>query len=441
MKILLRYYAKQGWHYWQNLSLRFKIELFTVGIIFVAFFSEKATHLFYQWLNTRGITSIGLAVFTQSLILLLYTATVPFIYYILLPKQVGFQILRVQPLSRSSQIMLLFLSSAKYQLIPLFLMIPLLIAFTLTTDVFVVAYFVTGIMIYPLLLILTIHFLKILTGGYFKSISFYFLFMSSYFLIFALLYFYLDYYLLYQLVVLILVCMWFYRKREILDKQQYGFMTSRKLDAVQAFPSIHYHDFPKILRPLFAREALVSLRNIRYIRLKLISTLLYILLLLIGHDYFSDNYINFVSAVTFIFIWLHYAYQFNEKYVQPEFAVFMRTMPVQFFALVSARIFSELIYILILLVLQTFILILVGTAVATILYLSGGVIIFAGFILYIIAIVRVQFYHNPRLAGYAYHFLVIFSVMMIANFYLVGPLVTAVLILYLTLLARRQIAR
>ena len=441
MNILLRYYAKQGWHYWHNLSLRFKIELLIVGIIFVAFFSEKGAHLFFQWLNSRGITPISLAVFTLHLILLFYAATVPFIYYILLPKQVGFHVLRVQPLAGLSMVMLLFLSTLKYQLIPLFLMIPLLIAFTLTTNFFVVAYFVTGILIYPLLFILTIHLLKMFTDGYFKSISLYFLFWSSYFLLYACLYFYLDYYLIYQSVVLILICGWFYHKRGILDNQQHWFNQGKKSARVQPITFIQYHDFPKIMRPLFAREALVSLRNIRYIRLKLISSLLYILLLVIGHDYFPDNYINFVSAVTFIFIWLHYAYQFNEKYVQPEFPVFMRTMPVKFITLVSARILSELIYILILLVLQNLILILFGTAVATILYLSGGIIIFAGLILYIIAIVRIQFYHNPRLAGYAYHFLVVFSVMMIANFYLVGPLITASLIFYLTLLARRQIAR
>ena len=441
MNVLLRYYAKQGWHYWHNLSLRFKIELFIVGIIFVSFFSEKGAHLFFQLLNSRDITQIGLAVFTLHLILLFYAATVPFMYYILLPKQAGFHVLRVQPLAGSSMVMVLFLSSLKYQLIPLLLMVPLLIAFTLTTNVFAVAYFVTGILIYPLLFILTIHFLKIFTDSYYKSISLYFLFWSIYFLFFTGLYFYLDHYLLYQSVFLMLICGWFYYKRGILDNQQYWFNKVKKSVRAQSFTFIQYHDFPKIMRPLFARETLVSLRNIRYIRLKLISTMLYILLLLAGHEYFPDNYIHFVAAVTFLFIWLHYAYQFNEKYVQPEFPLFMRTMPVKFFTLVSARILSELIYILLLLVLQNVVLMLAGTAIATILYLSAGIIIFAGFILYIIAIVRIQFYHNPRLAGYAYHFLVIFSVMMIANFYLVGPLITGSLIIYLTLLARRQIAR
>ncbi len=438
MNILLRYYALQGWHYWQNLSLRFKLELLVIATIFTAFFSEKLTVLFGSWLSTISITPLGLSAFILHTLLLFYAISVPFIYYKLLPKQVGFRLLNVQPLTRASLLILLILSSAKYHLIPILLMIPVLIALSLTTNLIALTYFLAGIIIYPILYLLTIHYLNTSANGYFRPVAKYFFILICYFGIFVSVYLYLDYYLLYQTVITLLACWLFYRNRNILDTIRFWYGPQGK---VQTFPllSIRYNEFPGILRPLIAREMIVSLRNIRYLRLKIASTLLYILLLITGHEYFDDTYVNFVSAITLLFIWLHYSYQFNEKYVQPEIVIFMRTMPLRFFRLVAARIISEIVYILILLVLQNLILILYQTPFDTILYLSTGIIIFAVVVLYIIAIVRIQFYDNPRLAGYAYHFLVIFSVMMSINFYLVGPVITFALLIYLTYLSRKQI--
>lgn len=440
MRILLRYYGLQGLHYWQNLSLRFKIELLVIAVIFTAFFVEKATYLFDSWLQSRSMTPIGLSAFILNILLIFYGATVPFIYYKLLPRQTGFHLLRIQPLSRSSLLVLLVLSSIKYLLIPLLIMIPISIALSVTTNPVAVTYFLLGMLIYPVFFLLTIHYLNISLTGYAKPIAIYFVILSVYYAFFALFYFVLNGYLPYQFLVTLLATYWFYRQRDSWDSPEIWIETVQK-DRTNPFSKLRYMDFPQSMRPLVARELLVSLRNIRYLRLKFISTLLYILLLLSGYEYYRDSYLNFSSAITLIFIWIHYSYQFNEKYVQPEIRVFIRTMPLKFFTLITARIFSEMLYIIILLIMQNLILIFHGISLMLILYLTAGVLFFATIIFYIIAIVRIQFYDNPRLAGYAYHFLVIFSVIMIANFYLVGPLITMFLLIYLTIISRRQIVK
>jgi hypothetical protein len=70
--------------------------------------------------------------------------------------------------------------------------------------------------------------------------------------------------------------------------------------------------------------------------------------------------------------------------------------------------------------------------------LLGIISLFSIFILYIITIIRIIFFDNPRFAGYAYHFLIIFTLVMISNFYLVGPVITLLLIIYLNYVSYRQ---
>jgi hypothetical protein len=439
MNTLVRYSALQLWHYWRNLSFRFKSEFFLLLLLFTAFFGEKTVILFRTWLVSETVTPAGLAAFVLNILLLLYGVTIPFIYFKLLPKQTGFKLLRVQPISDKSWIILLIISAAKYQTIPLMLMIPVLIGLAVTAGALIVAGFLAGMVICPVLLVLIIHMLHISKKGYLKPLIGYFLILIIYFGVFACLYFTGSFYWLYQFVMILFAGLIIYRNLPAWEIQEIRTDQDSKTDS-HPFSRLGYMDFPKILRPLMVRELLVSLRNIRLLRLKILSMVLYMIVLIAGHSYFTENFINFASAVTLIFIWIHYSYQFNEKYVQPEIRVFIRTIPVKFFHLVFARIFSELIYVLILLILQAAVLLFAGTPFRLMIYMSGGVIIFASFLFYIIAVVRITFFHNPRLAGYAYHFLVIFSVMMIANFYLVGPVIILVLLVYITFMGRRQLA-
>ena len=43
---------------------------------------------------------------------------------------------------------------------------------------------------------------------------------------------------------------------------------------------------------------------------------------------------------------------------------------------------------------------------------------------------QIMFYDDPRLAGYAYHFTIIFLLIMTINFRLVGPLISIILLTF-----------
>ena len=67
--------------------------------------------------------------------------------------------------------------------------------------------------------------------------------------------------------------------------------------------------------------------------------------------------------------------------------------------------------------------------------------LFSIFVLYIITLIRVIFYDNPRAAGYAYHILIIFTVVMTIQFYFVGPIITLFIIIYLHFKSYHQFVR
>ena len=67
-----------------------------------------------------------------------------------------------------------------------------------------------------------------------------------------------------------------------------------------------------------------------------------------------------------------------------------------------------------------------------------ALVLFSAILLFIIINIRLLYLENARTAGYAYHSLVIFSILMIGNFYLVGPLVIFGLLIYLSWLSYRQ---
>jgi hypothetical protein len=199
---------------------------------------------------------------------------------------------------------------------------------------------------------------------------------------------------------------------------------------------------PAKIYPLFAKEILAQIRNKHYIRLKIISLLIFCLILLfLNSSRFQDTYFNLVSLTTFVFIWVHSSHQFNEKYVLREPVFFIKTLPFRFYQYWLAKFLSEFLYILVFICLLLIFLTIHDAAINDIFSLLVGVIIFAFFILSIITLFKILFYDNPRFAGYAYHFLVIFSVIMIINYYLVGPIITIAILIYLTITSYRHFVK
>jgi hypothetical protein len=282
----------------------------------------------------------------------------------------------------------------------------------------------------------------------FRVIIQYYLYLLLYMMIFALLYWLTDLY--FYLTILVICGGWIILKRYWNKYWQTWDQTLNRYRPIvqkygQNLSKLTYFNFPltflKSLRPFLIKEVLSHIRNKNYVRLKVISLVLYLsILILIGIFYF-DYYASAISLLTILLIWEHYSHQFNEKYVIKESRFFMKVLPVTYLQYSISKFLSEFLYIILILIIIFILSLLHNVEGTKILNVLAIVTLFSIFVLYIITMVRVLFYDNPRLAGYAYHFLIIFTLVMIYNFYLVGPIITLFVILYIQYISYRQFSR
>ena len=179
---------------------------------------------------------------------------------------------------------------------------------------------------------------------------------------------------------------------------------------------------------LMLKELVGLWRNPRYRRLKIFTYLTYILILITL--YFSgisnsDMWMMFFSAAVF---WAHYNVYFNSKYVVPDPEWYFRTLPLKFNKVWFSKFLAEFIYIAVLLLSQWTFLMLAGVEFWIQLNWIGALGLFAAIILSVVINFQILFFDNPRLAGFAYHFTILFILIMSINFRLVGPL-TAIFLL------------
>ncbi len=188
---------------------------------------------------------------------------------------------------------------------------------------------------------------------------------------------------------------------------------------------------------LFRKEFFSLWRNPRYRRLKLLTFFFYLITLMVLYYLplkANDMWMMLFSTVVF---WMHYNVHFNSKYVNAEPDWFFRTLPVKFHRAWFSRFFAELFYIVLLLLAQWLFLALAGVEFSTRLQWIGALMLFALIILNVVLNFQILFYDNPRLAGYAYHFTILFIVISSFNYRLVGPLSAFFLLAYFTYLTRR----
>ena len=181
---------------------------------------------------------------------------------------------------------------------------------------------------------------------------------------------------------------------------------------------------PKTVNALLRKEALNLWRNPHYRRLKLLTLVVYIGLMI--YCLFTDEAPRFDNMLLagLLIIWLHYAQHFSEKYVLPEPEWFIHTTPLRFFPLWLAKMSVEFFFVCILLAVQ-YLFLWLGGAEATVQWnMFGLLLLFSLLVVGTMVNFRILFYDNPRLAGYAYHFTVVFFTVMSVNYRFVGPLVT-----------------
>ena len=207
-----------------------------------------------------------------------------------------------------------------------------------------------------------------------------------------------------------------------------------------AYSTFNKISFPK-LTPLLAKEILNYLRNRKYIRIQIISFIIYVIILFFLNIKLQENYIIYSSAITFIFIWHHFSFQFNEKYVKADSAVFIKTLPFKYYQLWITKFISEFIFVLILLLFLTVYYLFVGIQFIDIYQSLLVILLFSVIVLAAIINFKIIFFDRPRFAGYAYHFFIIFITVMSINYYLVGPIIATALLIYFTFYSYREFTR
>jgi len=445
MNVILKYHFFQLYNYWRQLGLRIQIEIAILLIIFYTIFTDKLIFYFNQLLDKPDITTWGLNGFVVHALLILALFSTPFIYYSLIPKQKGLKILGAQPLSGSQALISLILYYIKYELILIILVTPVFTALIISTGFIPTLYGFSIFIAFPIYSIIIIYILSIKSEKKSLILFKYFLLCSGYFVLYFYLYWNTEIAVYGDIVMMLLalfilgsswrshwhtwdqiIC----RIRPALDQ------STKKITGFQYSSLAKIR--PESIRPLFIKEFLSQFRNRQYLRLKIFSLLIYISALIIIELFFSEHFISATSVISILLIWEHYSHQFNEKYAGKEPHYFYKVLPIRFYQVFLAKFISEFLYIIILILILSIFLTIHGLPLFHILIFLGMVSAFSVFILYLMILMRTLFYDNPRFAGYAYHLLLIFTIVMNINFYLVGPLITIGILIYLNIKSYRQ---
>ncbi len=374
---------KQPLNRWRQISLWQQLQLSVLGLVVFSWLIWKLS----AWFAGLQVSSVVLGLIISHGFLLLSALSAPFVFKYALPRSKALSVFHTLPLSRRQSVLLLAWLYHLFQL-------PLL-----------------------LLLFITVSALTLLSP-------------VSGFLTLALA-------IGYDSLLLLITGFIFSRKSadRLIHFEKIFPLTSKAIQKSTHKKSV----FQKSggLRLLIKKELLSLWRNPHYRRLKVFTWIFYMSGL--SALYFSalTNYDMWMMLFSAVLFWLHYNVHFNGKYVSADPDWYFRTLPLPFYRVWLSKFSTEILYILFLLFSQLLFLIAAGMNVWIQLNWIGTLLLFAVAVLSIVINFQILFYDNPRLAGYAYHFTILFIVIMSINYRLVGPL-TAVFLLTFYFFKTRQ---
>ncbi|MBD3224040.1 MAG: hypothetical protein GF313_04885 [Caldithrix sp.] len=431
---MLNTLLKQPLYAWKEQSLLFKIEMILLLIVLYAYFSERIIAAFNHYQMTSSISVYSMSNGVVHVFILLVMLSIPFILYYLIPKQRGIHIFCDKPLSNSQILQLIGYYVVKYLLIYWIILIPFFIALFVIdwgTAIFHVAAFAA----YTLII-----YLWALSGMRRRQKATYFAYAMAVILLFHSVY--ASVFILIQhlwiLDVIVLfgsgLILWFLMRRPASLHLETLYPAALKRNGHRKSGWLSFQTIPAFLpaglQVLFNKELIGLWRNAKYRRLKWITLAVYILLLVmvsLRADMANDIGLILISMAV---IWLHYSHHFSEKYMHPDPDWFFHTLPLGMFRMMLSRFLVEYFYILLILLIAWIYMIGQQMGAQAQLQTLALLLIFATVILLIMVNFRVMFYDNPRTAGYAYHFTVIFLLVMSVNYRFVGPIISVVLLAF-----------
>ena len=448
MNAIFTYSIRQLLNYWHSLRLRVRFEIIFLFIVFYTFFTGKFISYVHLLLLQPDTSPTGLCTLIVHIHLLVVVLSTPFIYLNLFPKQKGLLNLSIYPLKKSDAFVTLMTYFVKYQMIIILIVTPVYTALALSTGILMLTYILLFSCSSVILSALLVLILVSINQSRLKIFILYFSTVFIYLTFFVFLYITSDFYFLYS--ILVIICGWILLLKSWNKQwQSWDLMLNRFRPFIQRSNQyktrLTYFKFPrllpKIVQPLFIKEILSHIRNKNYMRLKIISLAIYMAVLILVDIYYHEYYTNAVAILSLMLIWEHYSHQFNDKYVTKESSYLIKVMPVKFYQYCLSKIFGEFIYILLILIVVLIATIIHGISLQHIFIILLIISLFSLFVLYTITLIHIIFYDNPRTSGYAYHFLVIFTLIMNFQYYLVGPLMTLFILIYLHFKSYRQFVR
>ncbi|WP_457565563.1 hypothetical protein, partial [Caldithrix abyssi] len=183
-------------------------------------------------------------------------------------------------------------------------------------------------------------------------------------------------------------------------------------------------------RQLVRREFLNLWRNPAFRRSKRWMLLATPLVGFLLFHLYPQQALNFFTLTVFLLIWRHYGQFFSTQFAQREPEWFFKGLNLPFFSYASARFAVEFLFVLLLLALFSFTLHFNHIPLSEHWQLLLFLLFAAAMILVSLISFQIIFFDNPRTAGYAFHFSLLFFTILTLWDRFLGPLVT---VFFLTL--------
>ena len=207
---------------------------------------------------------------------------------------------------------------------------------------------------YSFLLIFFVLENKYKSGNYFTFWSLLFLFI--YHGLFAFFYWQTDYIIHFQIIIIIcssaiLIYLYkYYNGLLSIDNfLDYKKKEITRPDIIKTRFSKVAEIFPSKIQALFEKELYSLWRNRYYIKLKIQSFILFIVLGILIITTHIEHKEIWLVVMNCVIIWQHYSNSFNEKYVIADPEWFIRTLPIRFRHIFMAKYLAEIAFVALLL--------------------------------------------------------------------------------------------
>jgi hypothetical protein len=428
---------QQPLNFWRRLEKLYKTEAILLFILMFAFIATRANTQFESWLLEGG-SPAGIALLVSNLFSLQINLSSLAVISWLLPRQQGLSILLTHPLDHRLTLQALGYYTFKYLFVYILLFLPIAITLLNVFDFWFSLLSILIVIVSSLFFFL----IQVLIKEKFPA-NYHFLLLglippAFYYVFFALFYWVWGNVLLFQIAIIIVFFMLsilIYKGSllKITLTKFISFSTSNFTRQGPLFNSTKFNIptvFPDKIQSLFEKELFSVWRNIKYRRLKFITFLSFALLCLFTIIYSPEFKEVWIVVLSLIFIWVHYSTNFNEKYTLPEPSWFVRTTPIHFHHILISKYLSEIMFVLLMVLTAFIFLILTELSLKSVLIIITVIMAAAHIILFSMLNVKIMFFDNARLAGYAYHFSIIFFGIMIFNYRLAGPVITLIVLIY-----------